>query len=104
MMALPYGAGDRAVLSTQTSAIGKVSMGQRILRSAAVCPPTRSASRALGTRASLDSLICVPVSVLCLSLLPEIERLLIALPLIVAAAYELPPSAMKTARVAITLA
>jgi hypothetical protein len=44
------------------------------------------------------------VSVLWRSLRPEIDRFLMLDPLIVTAAYELPPSAMKTANVDITLA
>src|SRR5207247_2650852 len=59
---------------------------------------------ARGTRASWDSLICTLVSVLRRIFFPEMDRFLIDAPLIVSAAYELPPSVMNTARVDITLA
>src|SRR3954453_4309348 len=93
--ALPYAAGGRAVLSTQTSAIGKVSAGHLILRSAALRPPSVSAVFARGTRPSRDSWIWTPVRVLRRSLAPGIDRFLIDEPSMVSAAYELPPRAMK---------
>jgi hypothetical protein len=99
----PYDAVARALRSTQTSAVGNVSPGQRILRLDAVAPFSLSALRARGTRLSRDSRICFPVSVLRFSFFPAIERFLMSLPEIVKAAYELPPNAMKTATVDITL-
>ena len=60
--------------------------------------------RARGTRDRRDSRICLPVSVFRLSFFPAIERFLMSLPEILNAAYELPPKAMKTARVDITFA
>ena len=97
-------AAARAVRSTHTSAIGNVSAGHLIFRSAAVAPPSLSARAARGTRRSRDSLMCLPVSVFLRSFSPVIERFSIDEPLIVSAAYELPPSAMNTAKVDIRLA
>ena len=81
-----------------------MSPGHLIFRSAAVTPLRVSARLARLTRPSLDSLISQPVRVLWRTFLARIERFLMLLPLIVTAAYELPPSAMNTARVDITLA
>jgi hypothetical protein len=49
-------------------------------------PPTVLALAARGTVASRDSLICLPVRVLSITLRPAIEWFLIELPLIVDAA------------------
>jgi hypothetical protein len=78
--------------------------GQAIVSCAPVFPPTRSALRARGTAPSRASTMRDPPSVLRLSFLPLIVRSLICEPLIRNAAYELPPRAMNTAMVAITLA
>src|SRR6266513_697276 len=64
-------------------------------------PPTLlalAARLALGTVPRADSLICVPVRVLLISLRPAIEWSLIGRPLIVAVAYAVPPAAMTRAR------
>jgi hypothetical protein len=77
----PYDCAERAARSTQTSAIGNVSLGQRSFSPAAVTPPRRPALRAYGTAPSRDSRIWRPVSVLWRSFLPAIVRSLIELPL-----------------------
>src|SRR5262249_43174636 len=53
-----------------------------------------------GTRASLDSLTCVPVTVLGRSLFPAIVARRILAPLICVTAYDEPPSATNSARIA----
>ena len=67
-------------------------------------PLSRSAFLALGTFPKRDSLIRLPSRVFFLRSRLVSEPLRTSAPVIVSAAYEEPPRAMKTAAVAITLA
>ena len=67
-------------------------------------PLRLDATLARGTVPRRDSRISLEVRLLRLILFAGTERFLMSRPLIVSAAYELPPSAINTAIVAITLA
>ena len=90
--------------STQTSETGTVFSGHLTNSLAADTPFTRSAFLARGTLAKRDSLIRLPSSVFLLRSLFVRDPFCTSRPVIVSAAYDEPPRAMKTAVVATTFA
>ena len=102
--ALPYDEAARGVRSTQTSAVGNVSLGHRTLKLGGAetaeplgVPRTRHPD-------SRDSRTSLPVIELRLIFVAGIERRSMLFPLILNAAYEEPPSATNSASVDITFA